>query len=89
VEPPPRGDAGLAAVSINRSLADALDAEAGDLVYVSDARRWLGGLRSAHATVSEITEVAGPPAIGMGPDTFSSVVTPSRADRPLLVERLY
>jgi len=45
VEPPRRGDACLAVVSINRALADALDAGPGDLVYVSDARRWLGGLR--------------------------------------------
>jgi len=88
VEPPRRGDACLAVVSINRALADALDAGPGDLVYLSDARRWLGGLRSAHAMVGEVSDVPGPPAIDIGPETFASVVAPSRTDRAIFVERL-
>ena len=62
---------------------------AGDLVYVSDARRWLGGLRSAHAVVGEISEAPGAAAIDLGPDTFTSVVAPSRTERPIVVARLY
>ncbi|MHC5114827.1 MAG: sodium:solute symporter family protein [Planctomycetota bacterium] len=88
VEPPRRGDAALAVVTINRALADALEAGEGDLVYISDARRWLGGLRSAHAAVGEVTETPGPPSITIGPDTFSSVVAASRKDLPIVVERL-
>jgi hypothetical protein len=35
-------------------MAEALRAELGDIVYLSDARWWLGGLRSIHAKISEI-----------------------------------
>ncbi len=38
-------------VSLSRSLAGALEAGVGDLVYITDRRWWTGGLSSVHATV--------------------------------------
>jgi SSS family solute:Na+ symporter len=43
-------------LSISSSAAEFLAAGVGDIVYLSDARRWLGGLRSVHAKVSSIHE---------------------------------
>ncbi len=43
-------------LSTTQDVADLLSARKGDIVYVSDARRWLGGLRSVHARVSAIHE---------------------------------
>ncbi len=53
-EPPTRGEARLAVVTISEELARRLKAQVDDLVYVSDARWWLGGLRSVHAVVGSI-----------------------------------
>ena len=39
-------------VSVSRAVAETLAAEKGDLIYVSDSRAWLGGLRSVHAKIS-------------------------------------
>jgi SSS family solute:Na+ symporter len=41
-------------LGISNKTAELLSAKEGDIVYVSDARRWLGGLRSVHAIVSAI-----------------------------------
>jgi SSS family solute:Na+ symporter len=46
-----------APVRVSRALGDALGGVVvGDLVYISDRRAWLGGLRSAHGVVAEIVE---------------------------------
>jgi SSS family solute:Na+ symporter len=84
-----RGDAHLPVVTLDRSLADRLGASVDDLVYVTDTRAWLGGLRSGHAIVGAIAEAAETPRIVMGPALHASVVTPSRAKRPVRVELLY
>ena len=68
--------------------AAALEAAAGDLIYLSDRRWWLGGLRSAHAVVGEVVD-SGEPWLELGPETFASVVVPGRRDEPLCVDRLY
>jgi hypothetical protein len=47
---------GLGHISVTREMADSLRAEVGDIVYLSDARRWLGGLRSVHAKLSAIRD---------------------------------
>jgi solute:Na+ symporter, SSS family len=44
-------------ISISLNLMDQLDAREGDLIYVSDARRWLGGLRSIHARLGAPLEI--------------------------------
>ena len=77
-------------VRISRPLADSLNAEAGDLLYVTDTRWWLGGLRSSHAVVLQVTEAPkGQSNIELDPATFASVVTSRRKDKPVRVERLY
>ena len=43
-------------LSVSQKIAQLLSAHKGDIVYVSDARRWLGGLRSVHARISAIHE---------------------------------
>jgi hypothetical protein len=65
-----------------------LDVAPGDLVFVSDIRWWLGGLRSTHAIVGTVTAAPGE-AIELGPSAFDDVVARGRAGRPVRVERLY
>ena len=43
-------------ISVNREVAEALNSGVGDILYLSDGRWWLGGLRSIHAKLSEIRE---------------------------------
>jgi SSS family solute:Na+ symporter len=45
-------------VGISSRVAELLSARKGDIVYISDARRWLGGLRSVHAKISVIHDGA-------------------------------
>ncbi len=44
---------GYLLVRLPRSVMQTLDAEVGDLIYISDARWWLGGFRSLHARAGE------------------------------------
>lgn len=45
-------DEAIQELGISTRVAELLAAAKGDIVYLSDARRWLGGLRSVHAKVS-------------------------------------
>ena len=74
---------------LSKVLADALEAAPGDLLFVSDRRRWLGGLRSVHVVVEGIDETDGFIRITMGTSTIEHVVTPRRHGVPVRVERLY
>ena len=76
----------LPVVTISRELATALTAGPGDLVYISDARAWLGGLKASHAVVEEIREDLGPEGIVIGP-TLVRVL--GGTERALRVKRLY
>jgi len=76
-------------VRISTRLAGDLRAQAGDLVYVTDARSWLGGLFSVQAIVGTVIVDDRVAWIGLGPLTYELVVRPRRSDRPLRVERLY
>ena len=40
-------------INFSKSEMEAMKANVGDLVYVTDARKWLGGLKSVHATYGE------------------------------------
>jgi len=80
---------GVPAVRITRTLADQIDASKGDLLYLSDSRRWLGGLHSTHAIVTEILDGDDRELVEMGPQTYAVVVPPRRRKSPVLVERLY
>ena len=79
----------LAVVRISRGLAEVLEAEPGDLVYVSDRRRWLGGLRSTHAWVADELLNYDHPVIELGPETWPLVVVRGREAQEVRVERLY
>ena len=80
----------LPLVRVSRVLAEKLDAKTGDLLYVTDARWWLGGLRSTHSVLGEVTEGLGSQSvIELGSAAMTSVVTARRKDKPVYVERLY
>ena len=80
----------LPLVRISPTLAETLGVAPGDLVYVTDTRGWLGGLRSTHAVVHEITDTADDKStIELGPAAMAAVVTRRRKQKPLRVERLY
>jgi hypothetical protein len=93
--PRPAGDdrthesTGLPLVNISRGLARMLDAAAGDLLYVSDRRAWLGGLHSTHAIVGDVIEEPDETLIELGATSWNTVVTPHRLEEPIAVERLY
>jgi len=90
-EHPPgtRGEAGLPVVWPSRALANELGGAPGDLVYITDARWWLGGLRSAHAILGEIEEDVGATVVKMDDNVFETVVARGRREKPVVVERLY
>jgi SSS family solute:Na+ symporter len=80
---------GLPFAWVTSALAESLGGlKTGDLLYVSDSRAWLGGLRSGHVLVDEIrsSEVA---TIGLGAEVAESIVVRSRRLRPLRIKRLY
>jgi SSS family solute:Na+ symporter len=62
-------------LSVSKKIAQLMAAKKGDIVYVSDARRWLGGLRSVHARISAIHEE----------DTLEVWITPALAKQGNLV----
>jgi solute:Na+ symporter, SSS family len=82
------GEAQLPRVQLSTALARALAVEPGDPIHVSDARRYLGGLRSAQVVVGELFDDERL-AIRLSPDTHERVVAPGRDDRPVVVEALY
>jgi len=41
-------------LSVSFAAAESLVAEIGDIIYVSDSRAWLGGLRSVHTKISSL-----------------------------------
>ncbi len=93
-EPPlPEGVQGEAA-ELNRAVVSSAAAHAlggavpGDLLYVSDTRAWLGGLRSGHVVVASVVADE-EPVVRLGPDFYDGVVAPNRTDRPLRMKRLY
>jgi len=45
---------GIDGVQLTEKMLDRLAARIGDLVYVADARRWLGGIRSLHVKVTGV-----------------------------------
>ncbi len=85
----PRGDAQLPVVTISAGLSHQVWAREGDLIYISDSRRWLGGLRSAHAIVDRVDKSVAESVIELGPGLWRDVVARGRADKALRVERLY
>ncbi len=71
-------------VSLSRDAMTQLAAEPGDLLYIADARRWLGGVRSLHA-------VADPPhenVDGLRLDESAVIDGNLIARRPVRIEKI-
>ncbi len=79
---------GLPTVVISEALSAASGAMAGDLLYVSDGRAWLGGLRSGHALVAAV-EPGDAAQVTLPPGLWEVVAGPRRSDVALRVQRLY
>ncbi|MBN2798583.1 MAG: sodium/solute symporter [Deltaproteobacteria bacterium] len=77
----------LPVVHLSASLAAALEAGPQDLIYLSDRRAWLGGLRSSHAIVGEVLDEPGDKVV-VGASLFAMLVQ-GRERVPLRVKRLY
>jgi SSS family solute:Na+ symporter len=89
----PRGRIGAAEVlpaRISPALARSLgDVAPGALLYATDRRIWLGGLRSTHLVVDAIGEDLEGASIELAPDAWEAIVAPHRATASLRVRRLY
>ena len=80
--------AGLSQVAISRALAKEIGAGASDLLYVSDARWWLGGLHSAHVIVERVRDDVEGAVVELD-DTLVSLVAPrGRMERAVRVEKV-
>ena len=90
IEEDPQNEAPrLPLVVISSALAGGLGgAVAGDLLYVSDRRAWLGGLRSTHVMVGEVTD-GEDSRLSMGPSPWASVVASGREEQAVRIKRLY
>ena len=86
-----RGEGALPVVTLGKNVRDQLDASAGDLLYLSDARWWLGGLRSAHVVVGDgdLDGENQSDSVGLHRDVFDSIISPRRCRQRILVEKLY
>ncbi len=80
------GSGKLPAVVISSMLAGQIEAGEGDIVYVTDARWWLGGLRASHGKVSRVESDA--TAWAQVPDSLYADVLPGGI-KPVKVQRLY
>jgi solute:Na+ symporter, SSS family len=88
---------GFSVVFISKHLADTLEVKVDDLVYVSDNRWWLGGLKSSQAIVGKIVgddedqadQEPTDSRIWLNQETFGRVVVNKRESQPVVVERLY
>lgn len=45
---------GIGAISVNSLMLSKLKAGVGDLIYLEDGRKWLGGLRSVHSKITDV-----------------------------------
>ncbi|MBC8215532.1 MAG: sodium:solute symporter family protein [Candidatus Marinimicrobia bacterium] len=82
------GSANLPLINISEVVADELEAVSGDLLYISDKRRWLGGLHSTHAVIGHIFTNT-KKLIELDRETHRLVTTQKRTDQEVLVEKLY
>jgi hypothetical protein len=87
-EPNYIGAGKLPVATISRGLATRLQATTGDLLYVSDARAWTGGLYSAQVIVSNVSDLPNGQIV-LDSLTFKQIVPNRRAEKAVVVERLY
>ena len=79
----------LPLIRISAGLAEAADAVEGDILYVSDARWLLGGLKSGHGRISAIDADDTGMTVHLGPGVRERIIVPGREAQPLKVKRLY
>ena len=79
----------LLTVRLAPDLAEGLQAGEGDLVFVSDARAWLGGLRATHARVVAVDAALAAGSVTVGPSLRRALGVEGHLDRPLRIMRLY
>ena len=82
------GTGSLPMVGISNALATDLEGVEGDLLYIRDKRKWLGGLYSTHAVVGEIFKHSDN-LIQLDRETSELVITKNRINEILIVEKLY
>lgn len=83
-----KGKGRLPVATISRDLATALEAGVDDILFIADNRAWLGGLRSCHAVVVEISDDEGM-SMDLGPIGYEAVVAGSRVRESVMVQRFY
>jgi solute:Na+ symporter, SSS family len=76
----------LPMVYISHTLAQKLEAKEKDLLYISDSRAWLGGLKSGHAIIGGIKETLQDEQLELSPMMYRSLV---RLNHPLRIKRMY
>ena len=76
----------LSQATLSRGLVDQIQAEVGDLVYVTDPRWWLGGLKSGHVRVARIEETS-TGRIDLGPGIRERIG--GAVGRSVKIRRLY
>jgi solute:Na+ symporter, SSS family len=74
---------------LSQDLAKKLDAEAGDLIYVSDRRWWLGGLNSGHCVVETIDSSLESNHISIDKSLYELIMGNSKDKKSILVEKMY
>ncbi len=82
------GTGNLPLVDISNALARELEGIEGDLLYISDKRKWLGGLYSTHAVVGGIFKHSDN-LIQLDRETSELVITKNRINEILIVEKMY
>jgi len=84
-----RGDALLPVVQVSSGLAKAVGGlKEGDLLYLSDRRAWLGGLRSSHVVVGSVID-GDTATVSMGPAPWNVVIASGREQTELRIRKLY
>ncbi len=71
---------------LSADVAQTLEAKEGDILYISDSRAWLGGLRSTHALIGGIKEDVTNGTIQITP-SLNSIA--GRQGHPLRIKRMY
>ena len=79
----------LPMIKISAGLATAVDAQEGDILYISDARWWLGGLKSGHTRIASIDQDDADKTVHLGPNIRSRIISSGREAAQLQVKRLY
>ena len=73
-------------IVLSSELAKTLAATAGDLIYATDSRAWLGGLRSGHAKVLSVDENLPLGEVRIGAALYDAI---HRDNQPIRIRRMY